>query len=74
MAHQIYKIEEFEPSNIQNLSQKVIQNRYLVLDLWNYIKDCSGINQRFKQVFLQFNNVKLHSLNNKYIILTVQQC
>lgn len=71
MTHIICKIQDSDPSNIINLTQKVISNKYLILDLWHHIKNCKDSEQKNKQIFLQFNDVELHSLSNNIIQFNV---
>jgi hypothetical protein len=74
MSNKISKIENFKHQNIVTLNQRVVDKRYLLLDLWENIEindvtspittevnNTKSTNDKYKQIFLQLNNLKANN-------------
>lgn len=72
----ISKIENFNYQSIVNLNQSVSDKRYLILDLWEDIRNFSKSSQtRYNQIFLQINDLRVlnsseNTSNRVYFDLT----
>jgi len=67
MAKKIIKLENFDYRNIVTLNQQVTAKRYLIFDLWN---DCSReekLSQRYNQIFLQINDLRVLNIKDGQI-------
>lgn len=69
MSKKISKIEAFNSQNVVTLNQRVTDRRYLILDLWEDIGATQnvgnpGSSDRYRQIFLQINNLKVRSFGN----------
>lgn len=65
MIKRVSKIENFNYRNIVTLNQKTADKKYLILDIWENIKDDQG--DKYQQIFLQINNMKILSISKERI-------
>jgi len=62
----VHTLSNYTNLNIVNITQKVENNKNLVLDLWN-----QDTNKKYSQIFLLLNNLKISNKNSKTITFEV---
>ena len=66
MSKNISNIELFNYNSITTLKQNVINKQYLILDLWETLRD-----NDYRQIFLQLNNVRVLNRANDRILFDI---
>jgi len=69
MSFKVTKIEQFN-NKLVTLTQKTAQNKYLILDIWEDNNDTVH-KDRYKQVLLQINNLKIHNISDNRIYFDI---
>jgi hypothetical protein len=64
----VHTLSNYTNLNIVNITQKVENNKNLVLDLWN-----QDVNKNYSQIFLLLNNLKLLNKNSKTLTFEVSE-